>query len=121
MCSRALAFVLAIVMAWMGLTAQQQAATVFSESLVEPPVAQADGMSSVASMSSMSSVLTVGSLDAHHLDDLPFQLLADLIGLLGPGESPTAPGVPVRPAAPWPVGWPAPDLDHPHRPPIVRA
>jgi len=111
MCSRALAFVLAIVMAWMGLTAQQQAATVFSDSLTEASVAPFD-----ARVSTLSS----GSLDDHHLDDLPFQLLADLIGLFGLGEGPAAPGTPVRPAAPWPVGWPAPDLAHPDRPPIAR-
>ena len=112
MCLRALAVFLAIVMAWMGLTAQQQAATVVSDGLAEPSIAQADGRSLPS---------TGGSLDEHHLDDLPLQLLADLIGLLGLVEHPAAPGMAVRPAAPWPVGWPAPDLADPQRPPIVRA
>lgn len=109
---RALAFLLALVMVWMGLSAQEQAAEVCSETLAEQILALQPGAANTPSG---------GSLDDHHLDDLPFQLLADLIGLLGPGEAAVAAGLGVRPDAPPPGGWLAPYLDGLHRPPIVRA
>lgn len=106
--SRALAFFLALVMAWMGLSAQELAAEVCSDALTE----QAQpGPSSAAE----------GSLDDHHLDNLPFQLLADLLGLLGPGDTGVVAGLPVRPDAPVPGGWLAPDLARLQRPPIATS
>ncbi|MFT3718837.1 hypothetical protein [Pseudorhodoferax sp.] len=113
--SRALALFLAVVMAWMGFSAQEQAAEISSATLTgqmpdQPPDARASGGSGGG-----------GSLDDHHLDNLPFQLLADLVGLLGPGDVPAAPGAGVRPQPLPPPGWLAPDLDALHRPPIARA
>ncbi|CAN7325139.1 hypothetical protein LJR039_001662 [Pseudorhodoferax sp. LjRoot39] len=106
--SRALAFFLALVMAWMGFSAQEQAAEVCSDALTEqflaaPAPAGAAG----------------GSLDDHHLDNLPFQLLADLLGLLGPGEAVAVAGLAMRPDAPVPSGWLAPHLARLQRPPIA--
>ncbi len=105
--SRALAFFLALLMAWMGLSAQEQAAEVCSDVLAEQFQAGSSGSSS-------------GSLEDHHLDNLPFQLLADLLGLLGPGEASAGAGVAVRPDAPTPSGWLAPHLARLQRPPIAR-
>lgn len=107
--SRALAFFLALVMAWMGLSAQEKAAEVCSETLAEHLAQQAERTPDPG-----------GSLDDHHLDDLPFQLLADLIGLLS-SESLAAASPGVRPVALPPGLWRAPYLDGLHRPPIMRA
>jgi hypothetical protein len=108
--SRALAFFLALVMAWMGFSAQEQAAEVCSDVLTEQflaaPAAAPTGAAG-------------GSLDDHHLDNLPFQLLADLLGLLGPGEAVAVAGLAVRPDAPVPSGWLAPHLARLQRPPIA--
>jgi hypothetical protein len=104
--SRALAFFLALVMAWMGFSAQELVAEVCSDALTEQTQA---GPSSASS----------GSLDDHHLDNLPFQLLADLLGLLGPGEAVAVAGLAVRPDAPVPSGWLAPHLARLQRPPIA--
>lgn len=105
--SRALAFFLAVVMAWMGFSAQEQAAEVCSDALSgQFLAAPADAAG--------------GSLDDHHLDNLPFQLLADLLGLLGPGETVAVAGLAVRPDAPVPSGWLAPHLARLQRPPIAR-
>lgn len=93
----------------MGFSAQEQAAEVCSDTLAEQLLALQPGTSAG------------GSLDDHHLDDLPFQLLADLIGLLGPAEAVVAAEQNVRPEARPPVGWLPPDLDRLHRPPIARA
>ncbi len=106
--SRALALVLAIVMAWMGFSAQEQIAEICSETLSE----QAQTAPAPASGS---------LLDEHHLDDLPFQLLADLLGLLGPSEAAATAGLTVRPQVLPPRGWLAPHLDGLHRPPIALA
>ncbi|KQP49905.1 hypothetical protein ASF44_04870 [Pseudorhodoferax sp. Leaf274] len=91
----------------MGLSAQEQAAEVCSDALTEQ--FQAGPLDASG-----------GSLDDHHLDNLPFQLLADLLGLLGPGESHAAAGIGVRPDAPRPSGWLAPHLARLQRPPIAR-
>ncbi|WP_326535511.1 hypothetical protein [Pseudorhodoferax sp.] len=98
-------------MVWMGFSAQEQAAEVCSETLAEQIQALQPGTAPSSG----------GSLDDHHLDDLPFQLLADLIGLLGPAEAVVTAGRSVRPDAQPPAGWLAPYLDRLHRPPIARA
>lgn len=101
-------------MAWMGVSAQEQIAEICSETLSEqmqaPSAPQADAGPASA-----------GSLDAHHLDNLPFQLLADLLGLLRPGEASAVAALGVRPDARTPRGWLAPYLDGLHRPPIARS
>lgn len=97
-------------MAWMGLSAQEQAAEICFETLS----GQAEPLKSNASATAG------GSLDDHHLDNLPFQVLADLIGLLGAQVGVVA-GLSVRPGAPPAGGWLAPDLARLHRPPITHA
>lgn len=110
--SQALAFLLAILMAWMGFAAQTQAASVTSESLAEHVLAAQTG-TSLADVKAK----TGGSLDDHHLDELPIQLLADLVGLLRqPGV--TGPvGLAVRPDVPLAQAGPSPCLGALRRPP----
>lgn len=106
---RALAIFLALVMAWMGLSAQEQAAEICFETLAEQIQARQSGTAATSG----------GTLDDHHLDNLPFQVLADLIGLLG-GQASVVAGLGVRPEAPTPRGWRPPDPAPLHRPPITR-
>lgn len=106
--SRALAIFLALVMAWMGLSAQEQAAERCSETLTEQMHTTQPGVATAPD----------GSLDHHHLDNLPFQLLADLLGLLGARTGVVA-SLGVRPDAAPLRGWLAPDPVPLHRPPIL--
>lgn len=111
---RALAFVLAVLMTWMGFSAQTEAAAVTSESLAEHVLAAQLG-TSVAELQAK----TGGSLDDHHLDDLPIQLLADLVGLLcQPGVAAPA-GLTIRPNVPLAQAGPTPHLAGLRRPPIL--
>lgn len=96
-------------MAWMGFSAQEQAAEACYDVVTEQFEQLRAGPAA-----------TSGSLDDHHLDDLPFQLLADLLGLLGPGEAAVVAGLAVRPDAPRPSTWLTPHLARLQRPPIVR-
>lgn len=107
--SRALAIFLALVMAWMGLSAQEQAAEICFETLAEQIQAGHGGTAQPST----------GTLDDHHLDNLPFQVLADLIGLLG-GQPRIVAGLGVRPDASTPRGSRPPDPAPLHRPPIAR-
>jgi hypothetical protein len=116
--SPVLAFFLAIAMAWMGLAAQTQAAWVTSEGLAEHVQAALIDPPLVATPAS---VERSGSLDDHHLDDLPIQLLADLIGLLRQPCAGAAAGLPVRPEARLAAAGPPPYLAGLRRPPIARA
>lgn len=109
---RAIAFFLAVAMAWMGLSAQEQLTEACSESLSEWVVAQAVAPATKT---------PAGSLDDHHLDNLPFQVLVDLVGLLGPGEALVASGLGPRPATAAPRGARPPHLARLQRPPIARA
>ncbi len=114
--SRALAFFLALVMAWMGFSAQTEAAAVTSESLAEHVLAAQTG-TSLADIQAK----TGGSLDDHHLDDLPIQLLADLVGLLCQPDVAGPVGLPIRPDVPLAQAGPTPHLAGLRRPPILRA
>lgn len=97
-------------MAWMGFSAQEQVAERCSEVLAAQVSDHDAGSRPVG-----------GSLDEHHLDNLPFSLLADLIGLLRPDDMLADTGLAARPVVRSPPGWLAPDLDGLHRPPIARA
>lgn len=108
--SRALALFLAFVMAWMGSSAQEQVAQRCTEAVMAQLSERTAG-----------SVPTDGSLDDHHLDTLPFSLLADLVGLLRPEDALAGTELRARPVLRAPSGWLAPDLDGLHRPPIARA
>lgn len=113
--SQALAFLLAILIAWMGFAAQTEAASLTSESLAEHVLAAQAGTSLADAQARAG-----GSLDDHHLDDLPIQLLADLVGLLcQPGVSGPA-GLAIRPDVPLAQAGPPPYLDGLRRPPIRR-
>lgn len=115
---RALVFLLAFVMACMGLSAQGQAVSVTSESLAEHVLAQQTGS---ALALSDAPARAGGSLDDHYLDELPLQLLADLVGLL---RQPGVDGPAIltqRPVAPLAQAGPTPDLAELRRPPIRRA
>lgn len=99
-------------MAWMGVSAQEQVAEICSETLTEQMQVPFSAQPGSASE---------GSLDAHHLDNLPFQLLADLLGLLRPGDTHTVAALGIRPGPQVPRGWLAPYLDGLHRPPIAHS
>jgi hypothetical protein len=100
---RAIAFFLALLMAWMAMAAQAQAATVSASALIES--VQPSEFASDADDS------------APHLDTLPVQLLADFLVLLRPlafdAASAAAPRPGVLVARTWPNLW----LDGPDRPP----
>jgi hypothetical protein len=116
--SPVLAFFLAIAMAWMGLAAQTQAAWVTSASLADQAKAAQLGQPQPGFATS---VERSGSLGDHHLDDLPIQLLADLIGLLRQPCAAGAAGLPLRPQATLAEAGPPPYLAGLRRPPIARA
>ena len=116
--SAALAYWLIVFMAWMGLSAQTQAAWVTSESLAEQTLAAQSGQPPAAKAPG---VERSGSLDDHHLDDLPIQLLADLLGLLHQPCASAAAGLPVRHQARLAEAGPPPYLPGLRRPPIARA
>lgn len=100
---RAIAFFLALLMVWMAMAAQAQAATVSAAALIES--VQPSEFAPDADDS------------APHLDTLPVQLLADFLVLLRPlaldAASAAAPRPGVLVARTWPTLW----LDGPDRPP----
>jgi hypothetical protein len=115
---RALIFFLAFLMVWMGLSAQTQAAAVTSDTLIEQVSALPfDPATATANAPGRAS----GSLDDHYLDELPFQLLADLVGLVWLCALTGPEGLTLRHDAPLAQAGPTPHLAGLRRPPIGRA
>lgn len=105
---RVLAILLAILMAWMGFSAQTHAASRSAECLVEQALSHAQAPIG-------------GALADHHLDELPVQLLADLVGLW-PQAGVTGPaGKVLRPDGRLAQAGASPHLAGLRRPPIPRA